>query len=462
MEFIGRREELEFLERMWQTDSPHLIILYGKRRVGKTELALNFCRGKPHIYFLADQLPDNLQLRKLSQFVAQFFHDDFLERRGFGDWEDLFRYLKQKEHRIALVIDEFPYLVASQPAIPSIFQKGWDLYLKTCPVFLILCGSSVGIMEETTLAPKSPLYGRRTGQIQLRPFAFRDFAEIFPTRSFNERLTLYTILGGNIAYLNYFRGAGSIWKILTETVLTKEHSLFNEVEFLLREELKEPRNYFALLRALALGKTKLSEILNETGFDKGTASRYLAILNSLGITARQTPITEKNPEKSRRGIYHIEDMFFRFWFRFIFLNREYIEEGRKESVLSKIRENLLEVEAYAYETVASEIYRTIADQSERMPLFLQYGRWWDKNEEIDLVGINPEDNSILFAEVKWSKNPIGTNILKELQRKSVKVIWGKPGRKEYYCLMSKSGFTRDMTELGKSDDIFLFHGDRLV
>jgi len=155
-------------------------------------------------------------------------------------------------------------------------------------------------------------------------------------------------------------------------------------------------------------------------------------------------------------------MFVRFWFHFIFPNREYVEERRKEYVLSKIQGGLSAIEAYAFERVAPEIYQTAVNRNKGLPVFLRYGRWWDKNDEIDMIGINPEDNAILFTEVKWSKNPVGIDILKELQRKSSNVNWGKTGRKEYFCLMSRSGFTREMVALSKKEGILLFEGDTLL
>ena len=461
-EFVGREYELDFLSNRWKRKGPELIVIYGRRRVGKTELLLQFCRDKPHIYILADRLPDELQLRRVSHVVGEFFHDQLLNRRGFGEWEDLFRYLAEKKKRLIFIVDEFPYLVEGEPAIPSLFQKGWDLFLKGSPVFLILCGSSVSMMEETTLLYKAPLFGRRTGQILLKPFEFYEFEEIFPEMDFETRLMVYSIVGGTIAYLNHFRGKKNIWKTLKNTLLEKGHFLYQEAEFLLREELKEPRNYFAILMALSLGKTRLSEILNETGFDKGTASRYLSILNDLDMTIREIPVTEKMPEKSRRGLYLIQDMYLRFWFRFIFANRQQLEEGSKDFVIRQIKSELPKILSFSYERVSPSILRSVLSKGKLPHTFQSFGRWWNKEEEIDLVALNPEKNEILFGEAKWSNRPIGVDIYKNLKEKSKKVSWREKGRKEHFCLFSRRGYTQEMRKTATQERVLLFHEDRLL
>lgn len=461
-QFVGRKYELDFLTSRWEAKEAQLIIVYGRRRLGKTELLLQFWRDKPHIYFLADRLPDNLQLRGVSQAVGKFFQDELLIRRGFGEWEDLFRYLAHKRERLIIVVDEFPYLVEAQPAIPSLFQKGWDLYLKDSPVCLILCGSSISMMEETTLVYKAPLYGRRTGQILLRPFEFHEFGEIFPRLGFEERLLVYSFVGGTIAYLNHFRKRRDVWKTLGNTLLEKGHFLHQEAEFLLREELKEPRNYFAILRALSLGKTRMSEIMNETGFDKGTTSRYLSILSDLGLTEREVPVTEKVPEKSRRGLYVIQDMYVRFWFQFVFANRHLLEEGRKDAVIRNVTSGLPRSLSLTYERVARSILKDYVSGRGLPYAFESYGRWWNKEQEIDIVAVNRERNEILFGEVKWSRRCVGTDVYRNLREKSHSVVWGRKGRKERFCLFSRSGYTSEMRKVAVEEGVLLFHQDRPV
>lgn len=461
MDFINRDSELGFLLSKWDSMSAQLIVVYGKRRVGKTELVIQFAKKRPHIYFLCERLSNRSQLKKFTLKLAEFFKDEFLPKQGFEDWETVFKYVAQKKQRMVIAIDEFPYLVETEPSVPSQFQKAWDLYLKDSNVFLILLGSSISMMEKTVLFYKAPLYGRRTGQILLKPFKIAEAKKLLRGKTFEDVLTAYSIVGGTVSYLKRFKDRE--WgDVLNEDILTKGEPLYEEVEFLLREEFKEPRNYFAILEALSLGKHKLSEIINETGLDKGIASRYLSILSDLQITRKEVPVTEKMPQKSRNSLYSICDIFFNFWFRFVFRNRSLLEEGRRGEVFRRIVSSLADIESKSYESVAGDIISSAVADGKIEVDFSDYGRWWNKNEEIDLACLNKEANAILFGEAKWSNRPVGTNIYEGLKKKAGLVEWGKKERKEYFALFSKSGFTPDMLKLAKKDGVFCFEKDHLL
>lgn len=458
MGFVNREEELGFLNKQWVKNNAQLVVIYGKRRVGKTEISINFAKNKPHIYFLCEKVSPFIQLRKVTGTIGSYFRDEFLPPKGFDDWETVFKYIAAKNEKLVVVIDEFPYLVEADGAVPSTFQKAWDLYLKNSKIYLILLGSSISMMERTTLFYKAPLYGRRTGQLLIKPFKFRELKKVFPEKKFDEILAVYSVVGGTPLYLNKFIGKDCL-DVIRDEILQKGKPLYEEVEFLLREELKEPRNYFSILEALSLGKHKLSEIINETGFDKGIVSRYIDILNSLQITKKETPVTEHMPQKSRKGIYQIDDNFFNFWFRFVFRNKSLLEENRINDVMSQIKEAVPAMLSKNYEKVSSEILLN-AVLNKDVPLeFEKYGRWWDKNEEIDLIALNSKTNEILFGEVKWSNKPVGIDIYRELKEKSQVVDWGGGNRKEYFALFSKSGFTPEMEHIAKNENIFLFHKD---
>jgi hypothetical protein len=461
MKFINRELELEFLNEKWEKNEAQLIIIYGKRRVGKTEISIQFAKDKPHIYFLCERIAERSQLKKFTEGVREYFKDEFLPQDGFADWETAFKYIAKRKKKMAIIIDEFPYLVETNRGVPSIFQKAWDLHIKNSKAYIILLGSSISMMEETALFYKAPLYGRRTGQFLIKPFRFRDVMKAFPGKSFDQILSIYSTVGGTPHYLNKFYRRKYL-DVIKEEILKKGQPLYEEVEFLLREELKEPRNYFVILEALSLGKHKLSEIINETGFDKGTTSRYISILNSLQITRKEIPITEKIPEKSRKGIYEIDDNFFNFWFRFVFRNRSLLEENKINDVLSKIKEVLPTLQSKNYERISGEILSDAILKKEIPLTFEMSGRWWDKNDEIDLVAVNSKTNEILFGEVKWSRKPVGINVYKTLKKNTEKVDWGKENRKEYFALFSKSGFTAEMEKIAKEEKIYLFHKDKLI
>lgn len=462
MKFVNRKEELAFLEKKWNENKAQLIVIYGKRRVGKTELSIHFAKDKEHIYFLCERVSSDRQLKKFTEAVGIYFKDDFLPPNGFNDWEIALRYIAKKDKKIALIIDEFPYLAETDTAVPSTFQKVWDLYLKDSKVCLILLGSSISMMEKTILFYKAPLYGRRTAQLLIKPFRIKDIIETFPEKDFEEILSIYSVVGGVPLYLSKFYGKQKWINIVEREIFTKGQPLYEEVEFLLREELREPRNYFVILEALSMGKSKISEIINETGFDKGTISRYISILDSLQITKKEIPVTENLPEKSRRGIYKIDDNFFNFWFRLIFRNRSLLEECRISEVISRLKRAMPEFLSQNYEKIAGEVLlKTIADGKISLDVE-RYGRWWNSNQEIDLVAINRTKNEILFGEVKWSNKQVGIDMYEDLMKKSRAVEWGKTGRKEYFALFSKSGFTTEMKIRAQKEEVFLFQKNKLV
>lgn len=453
MEFINREKELAFLEGKWKEQRAQLIVLWGKRRIGKTELVKQFIKDKPHVYFLAESTSELEQLKRFSFAIGQFFKESLLETRGFGEWEESFRYVKEKNQRFVLVIDEFPYLIQSNPAIPSLFQKAWDEYWSKDNIYVILLGSSMAMMETEVLGYKAPLYGRRTGQWKIDPMSFESAGRFRKRKNFEDRLLHFSVAGGVPAYWVLFSQEKDFMKNLRDHVLRKGQMLYDEVEFILREELREPRYYFSLLQAISQGKQKLSEIVNATGIPQSMANKYLGVLSDLKIVARVIPVTEERALKSKKGLYQITDEFFHFWFRFIYPKRAEIEMDRMENVLNHIKKEMPQYLSSIYEKVAVE---TVWKHIDKFFPFTALGRWWDRNEEIDIVGLNKDLNSILFGEVKWSERPVGTNIYEELKSKAQKLQWGKKGRKDFFCLFSKKGFTEAMIKRAKEENVLLF------
>lgn len=452
MEFINRTYELGFLRGAYEEDKSQFIVLYGKRRVGKTSLIKEFAGNLPHVYFLADKATQKDQLQALSEKVGLLFNDEFLLSRGFGAWHEFFRYFRNKG-KVVVAIDEFPFLIESNRAIPSIFQKGWDEELKDSGIYLILLGSSIGIMETEVLDYKSPLFGRRTGQMLVTQLNFWDARKFFPTKSVDEFMYMFSMLGGTPAYLLQFDPMADLWTNIRNKMLTPEAYLFSEPEFILREELREPRNYFAILRAISMGKTRSGEIINETGFEKNIVGKYLSVLTDLKIIRREVPITEKSFEKSKKGMYLMDDNFFRFWFNFVFPNKSFIEERETDYLLEKkIRPRLDIFVSQTFEEVCrSYLKKGLLDGLK----FNQVGRWWTKDAEVDVVGMNEEANAILLGEVKWSINQVGLDILADLKKKAAMIEWGKVNRKEYFALFSRTGFTEELIKIAAKEGIYL-------
>ncbi|MHB8093229.1 MAG: ATP-binding protein [Syntrophales bacterium] len=471
MIFVNRETELSFLRRAWQEEKSQFVVIYGKRRVGKTALVKEFSRDLPHIYFLADKAPDRDQLAQLSEKVGLHFQDDFLLSRGFGTWHDFFKYLIRdrapinpeltgalsliNQRKLVLIFDEFPYLIESNPAIPSLFQKGWDEELSQSGVFMILLGSSMGMMETEVLGHKSPLFGRCTGQILVEPLPFTDAKNFFPGLSNDAFMYFYGALGGTPAYLLQFDPADDFRENLRRRILAPEAYLYREPDFILREELREPRNYFSILRAISMGKTRPAEIINETGFEKNMVGKYLSVLTDLKIIRREVPVTEWGFEKSKKGIYLLENHFFRFWFNYVYPNRSFLEEGQSDYVLDrKIMPSLDRFIAWSFEEVCRSLVRKGLPGGIKCN---RVGRWWSKEGEIDIVGLADDENTAVFGEVKWSVNPVGTDILDGLEKKARLVDWHRGERKEAFVLFSRSGFTANLEKLAKErGDMLLF------
>lgn len=459
MPFINRTTELADLEKRWKSGKSECFIVYGKRRVGKTELVKHFIQGKHAVYFLADKRAIIDQLREVARLIGEAFHDESITRQGFDSWLDVFVYLKRNVHdRFILAVDEFPYLTEVDPAMSSIFQKGWDEYLHGTNIMFVLLGSSIAMMESQVLLEKAPLFGRRTGQQLLQPLTFAQSRKFFPNTSFRDALDIYTVTGGMPAYLMQMEEDRTLEENIKQHIFPTTEFLHNEIEFILKEELREPKHYLSILRAIALNKRKLSEIVNETGLPKPKVNVYLQTLAHLHITERELPVTEANPEKSRKGLYRLRDNFFRFWFQYVFPYKSDLEIRRYDEVLRRFQEQFQLLVSKVYEEVCREFVREFPK-----PFSVErVGNWWEKNEELDIVALSVRENSILFGECKWSEKQVGTNIYLELQRKASLVQWGKPGRKEYFLLCSKSGFTPDMLALAKQEHVLLMQEGTLL
>lgn len=458
--FINREQELNSFNNWWKEDRAHLLVIYGKRRVGKTELIKHFLASKTGIYYLADQRSEQEQLADIGKRIGAYFHDTVLENVGFGNWLDLFSYIStKKQKRFLLIFDEFPYLISMNHGLVSLFQKGWDEYLKKTQTFLVLCGSSISMMERSVLSYRAPLYGRRSGQIMLTPMNFFQSHKFFPKMSFEEFLRLYSVVGGMPAYLSEYEENSSLESFISKKIFDRSSYLFRELDFLIKEELREPQNYLAILSAIAQSRNRIGEIANTTGLAVNIISKYLRILLDLQFINREIPPTIKNPARFRKGLYVLQDQFIKFWFRYGVAHKSDLELGQLTPAISSWRASFDVLVAENYQKLTTEFIR---QNSERIGTFDRLGRYWDKDNEIDLVGINENENNILFGEAKWSKKAVGTDIYMDLKRKAAKVVWGKPGRKEKFCLFSKSGFTQDMIKMVKKEKIFLFHQDKLI
>jgi len=325
---------------------------------------------------------------------------------------------------------------------------------------LILCGSYVGMMEEAVLGYQAPLYGRRTGQYLLEPLGFHDARQFFPDYDLADQVRTFAVLGGTPAYLQAASTPQGLLDNIGRWVLSRGTFLYDEARFLLQQELREPRNYFAILEAIAAGRTRLNEIKQATGLEGVTA--YLGTLQGLHLVERVVPVTESQPHKSRRGLYRLRDQFFRFWFRFVHPNRSLLERGGVQAALEGLVAPQLDLfTGPVFEEVCHQFLWRLALRGELPFVPLRVGGWWRANEEIDAVAIGQD--AALLAECKWSRRPVGLDILRNLERKAGLAARELDGRALFFGLCARSGFTpRVQEEAARRDDLFLFDLPRIV
>ncbi|KKQ37532.1 MAG: hypothetical protein US54_C0032G0010, partial [Candidatus Roizmanbacteria bacterium GW2011_GWA2_37_7] len=278
---------------------------------------------------------------------------------------------------------------------------------------------------------------------------------------FENIFSLYAISGGIPAYSRVFDGQKDLRQNIIDHVLPEGSFLTVEPELLLSEEFKDPRSFVGILKAIGLGRTKFSEIVQAAGVPTTALPGYLKTLIQLRLVKKEVPVTDKLPEKSKKGTYSLSDAFLRFYFSFIFPNLSLAKSPDYNSLFVTHRDILTKLVAKSYEDTSGE-FITKAITENKLPYFENMGRWWNNNTEIDLVGLNEQDNSILFVETKWNSKPIGTELLNRLKSKSKEVVWGKPGRKEYYALVAKSGFNNKLIEISKNEGIVLIEKDKVI
>lgn len=457
--FVDREPEMETLQKEYDRRGSSLVILYGRRRVGKTTLISQFIKGKKALFFLASEESDALNRRDFREKAADFTGSETL-RRGEGmSWEAVFRAVAENafDSKPILVMDEFQYLGKSNPAFPSVFQRIWEETLKDKPVMVILCGSLISMMESQTLAYSSPLYGRRTAQIRLRQIPFRCYHQFFPGRSRRELIERYAVTGGVPKYIELFSGEGDLYDSIEACVLNRSGYLYDEPYFLLQQEVDQVGSCFSVIRAVAAGSSRLSAIAAVLEVKAASLSGYLKTLTDLDLLEREVPVTEENPEKSKKGLYKIKDNYIRFWFAFVYPNRSFLESGNSGIVMDKIRRGLVSGHtAFVYEEVCRERMWELNARN-RWPFhFSKIGRWWDGENEIDIAATDPEGGNLILGECKFWREPVGLNILRGLEGEGDKVKWRRGKRRVWYVLFGASGFTEELEVLAaQREDVLL-------
>jgi len=461
--FVDRERELERLEQAWESERAELVVVYGRRRIGKTALLRQFCGRHRHTFWVAS-LGSEPMLRR--GFTAALWQSEAGVEGdpgfAYDNWEAAFRAMRDlaARERHVVVIDEYPYLAGSVPGVSTILQKVWDSDLQPSRLLLILCGSSIGMMEREALAYRAPLYGRRTSQIRLGPLPARATTAFFPRYSTSQRIETYAVLGGIPTYLAQFDDRRPPLANIERHILHPDGYLHLEPEFLLREELHEPRLYFALLQAIAGGRTRLNDIAQLAGLERTAVARYLSILQALNLVERRVPVTEAQPAKSRKGVYRIADPFLRFWFRFVAPRISTLEAGFTAPVARLVAGELAQFTGQLFEDLCRA---WVIEQAALgvLPLDVErVGAWWERDREIDIVA--PGAAALLVGECKWTSRAVGTSVLDDLKSKTSVLLTTGQTTRVIYIVFAKSGFTPELRTRAEAEGVWLVEAEQVL
>lgn len=438
--FIGRNTELKTLDKLYRSNKFEFAVIYGRRRVGKTALINEFSRDKDTIFFTGVETNAKQNLENFSRCIMEY-QTGFAVDSSFASFQAALEYVFQlaQKKRLVMVIDEYPYVARASKSFASTLQLLIDKNKDSSKLFLILCGSSMSYMEDNVLAYKAPLYGRRTAQLKIQPFDFFESCRYFENFSGEDKALAYGIMGGTPQYLMQLDDRLSIEDNIKNTHLNPASSIFEEPNNLLKQEVREPAIYNAVITAIATGASKISEISGKIDEDTSVCATYIKNLISLGIVKKEMPYGEKS---GRKTIYSIEDNMFRFWYRFVPENTSLISRGAADLAYSRIAPELSAYMGGVFEEICKQYLWRLLLAGKCAVSFTELGRWWGTNpktrtqEEIDIMGTDKD--SALFGECKWTNDKVDLGVLETLVERSSLFHFGKT----HFYLFSKSGFTK--------------------
>lgn len=439
---LGREKELEQIEKLSKSNRFEFLVMYGRRRVGKTTILQEFS-GKNHvIFYSAQEKNDSLNLQDFSKTTQQYFEGQFIA--PFQSWKDAFSYITKKaaDKKTILIIDEFPFMAGPNPSLKSMLQHEIDHHWKNQNIFLILCGSSVSFMINDIMGYESPLYGRITASMEVLPFDYLDSAKFFPDYSVQDKLIAYGVLGGVPRYLNAFSKEHSIQENIETEILRNGAFLNDEPMMLLRMELREPNVYNSILEAIARGYNKVTEIADCIHEDKSKCSKYITTLLAIRLLEKRVPCGE--PEGSKKTIYALTDNFYRFWYHYIFANKSYYELLGDSDAAKEIIDDISDFMGLAFEDICKQ-YLIRQAKRKKLPFVpSDIGKWWGNNpairaqDDVDLLALNKKRTEGIFCECKFTNRPMPMEEYEDL----VTATKAFPeAMKKHLMFISKSGFT---------------------
>ncbi len=475
MRFVDRKMELQLLDEVCGRPGAQLLILYGRRRIGKTRLLTHWldglaggsgtaagrnAPGGDPLYWMATQTSTVNQLRAFSQAVAGFVTPgaQLDPTFSYASWEAAFEQAGRaaRAHRRVVILDEITYVMQADPEFPSLLQRAWDHELKDrTNLFLILTGSLAGMIQRHVLDYKAPLYGRATGRIRLGPLPFGAFTELLPRYSAEQRVAVFGITGGVPAYIEQFDDRLSVAENLRQRIASPANLMLRDATFLLHEQLDRPRNYMAVLEAVATGNHTLSNIAHAAGIDRSNIGKYLSVLQVLGYIERRVPATVRRPERSRSGRYVLSDAYLRFYYRFLAPHIDMIERGMTEPAVALLKDHLLDfIGSHTFEELCREWVAVQAETGQLPFIPERIGSFWSQSAQVDVVAINWRTKDLLLGECKWGRQAVGRSVILELVEKVDQV---KPASRwrVHFAWFARGGFTdaahREAAALAVSD-----------
>jgi AAA+ ATPase superfamily predicted ATPase len=454
--FIGRKKELELLSSLWSLPRATLLILYGRRRVGKTRLLTHWLnRHQEHgLYWMAEATSALEQLRSFSQALIHFIDPETPTPEDFtySTWEQALRQvaLHAEKERMVLFIDEVTYLMDVNPGFVGTLQKAWDHWLSDSNLMLALSGSQMGLMQKKILAYDAPLYGRDTAQVRLSPMPFSATKKFFPGYSAADRVAIYTMWGGVPAYWERLDQTLSVMENLQRQLMPYQSWMIDESRTLLQDFITEPHNYVAVLRAIADGLQSLGEISERAGLSGNHTSFYLSVLRDAGFVQREVPISQLGQD-SRRGRYFVVDPFLRFYYRFLAAFQSKLALGQQQQTIHAIEEALPQfIEANTWQEL-SRTWLLEASANGEFPLPIEdVGSEWKRNFMVDVVGLDKESKSIVLGDCYWREEPAGLESIQDLVRKTGSALPDNDAWNVYYVIFSASGWTTEAEEKAQS------------
>ncbi|MDR9429892.1 MAG: ATP-binding protein [Natronomonas sp.] len=451
--FVDRDVELDQLTDCYDSGTAEFIVVYGRRRLGKSELVRQSIDDRDDAVYY--QAVESTAPNQLEQFVDTATARFPALRNVRRDWEALLEALGEED--AIVVIDEFPFLIEEDDSIPSRVQRVWDTKLRETGMTLVLVGSSISVMQDKVLSGSAPLYGRRTATIDLKPLDVADARQFFPEYDPETAITVWSIYGGTPHYLQTIDRDQPLGTNVQQAILSERGLLYSEPEFLLRTELRQPNTYFSILRALAHGRRTPNEIAGMAGVDSGSLSTYLQKLRRLRLVERHIPVTE-SPTSSKRGRYRIAAPLFRFWFRFVYGNQDQLRIVGNDSYDKLVAPDLADYVSPLFERLCQRALPDLVDRQ-----FRDVGQWWFKEHELDVLGLTNE--GLVAGECKFTSQPVSEGVLADLERTTSEVRWpeGPADEETLYVLFSRSGYTDDVTNVaGTRDDVQLFELTDLI